>query len=69
MGAESGYIYYPDFSSLEYHRVHTETPALLTVLLKWLEMKECCKWTSHVHKFSSLLELLKKNIQYDEIVT
>lgn len=27
-GTENGYIYYLDFSSLEYHRVHTETPAL-----------------------------------------
>lgn len=25
---ENGYIYYLDFSSLEYHRVHTKTPVL-----------------------------------------
>lgn len=27
-GSENGYIYYLDFSSLEYHRVYTETPVL-----------------------------------------
>jgi len=26
-GTEHGYIYYLDFSGLEYHRAHTETPA------------------------------------------